>query len=81
MDKIIILTIIIIIIFLYYKHQENFGENSIEFVPYGYNKYSLTGARLDVKNLPNCYYDTRICYDNTFGATQRNTQEYKQIKQ
>lgn len=76
----IIIVIIIIFAFLWNKQRENFGENDIEFVGYGVNKYSLTGQKLDVKNVANCFYDNRICYDNSFLVTERNTQPFTPIK-
>jgi len=69
-DKIIIG----IFIFVYSSNtQENFGKYGIEFVRVGNVRYDLKGDPIRTRRVHNCYFDKRICYDDTFGNTERNT--------
>ena len=71
---VIVLIIIIMGIFiLNFYNREYFDKDGISITRYGDVKYDLKGERSNVRNITNCYYDKRICYDNTFGNTERNT--------
>lgn len=59
-----------------YFKKETFDKDGIAFLEYGDTKYGLRGDKLDTRNVTNCYYDKRICYDNTFGDTEHNTYKY-----
>ncbi len=72
---VVILFIIVIVgVFVFsYNRQENFGQNGIEIMRLGNVRYDLKGQELHTRRLNDCYYDKRICYDNTFGNTEENT--------
>lgn len=59
---------------------EGFDKDGIEFTGYGKIKYDMKGEKVNSRNVTNCYFDRRICYDNTFGDTEQNTQKYNQIQ-
>ncbi len=73
-NMIILFVVIVVGIFVFsYKTQENFGRNGIEIMRLGNVRYDLKGQELHTRRLNSCYYDKRICYDNTFGNTEQNT--------
>jgi hypothetical protein len=77
-DKIIIVVLIaVIVLIIIYEYttntQENFGKHAVEFVRVGQVRYDLKGDPIRTHKVHNCYFDKRICYDNTFGNTEHNT--------
>lgn len=81
-DNIIILLLVILLAIIFYKKfikNEYFDKSGSEIVEYGKNKYDLRGVKIPSRNVTNCYYDKRICYDDTFGNTEQNTSTYNEI--
>lgn len=58
---------------------EGFDKDGIEFTGYGKIKYDMKGEKVKSRNITNCYFDKRICYDNTFGNTEQNSQKFKPL--
>jgi hypothetical protein len=77
MDKenILIAIVVIVVIFILWKfyNREGFDEAGIAVTRYGDVKYDLKGDITNVRNVTNCYYDKRFCYDDTFGNTEHNS--------
>lgn len=75
--KIFLIFLIIIMLGIlllnFYNKEHFFDKAGIGLKRYGDIKYDLKGDPYSPRNVTNCYYDKRICYDNTFGDTERNT--------
>jgi hypothetical protein len=75
----LIIIIALAIVFWNFYNTEHFDQAGIALTKYGDTKYDLKGNPLNVRNVTNCYYDKRICYDNTFGDTESNTYGGKRL--
>lgn len=62
---VILLLLLIVLVTVRYNKKERFDKDTKEFVPLGYPKYDLTGRRLRVHPIPDCYFDRYRCYYNT----------------
>lgn len=73
-DILLFVIIVIIGIFLWkFYNTEHFDKDGVEFTGYGLVKYDMRGEPYKTRNVTNCYYDKRVCYDDTFGSTEHNT--------